>query len=150
MKKGVDYIGVAVGAVIVNREGKILMGLRGRAVRNEAGKWECPGGGVDFGEKLEDTVVREALEEFGITVKVVELLGVCDHFIPGEHQHWVSPVYLCTLESGEPKILEPTKCVQFGWFTLDECMKMDTTIATKLNWVYLLKKYPERLPDLYR
>jgi len=48
MKKGIDYIGVGAGAVIFSREGKVFLAKRGTEAGNESGKWEFPGGGVDF------------------------------------------------------------------------------------------------------
>lgn len=45
MKKGVDFIGVGVGAAIFNKDRKLLLGLRGKEAQNERGKWEIPGGG---------------------------------------------------------------------------------------------------------
>jgi mutator protein MutT len=59
MKKGIDYIGVGVNAVIVNAQGKVFLAKRGKEARNESGKWEFPGGGVEFGEALEQALVRE-------------------------------------------------------------------------------------------
>lgn len=52
MKKGVDYIGVSAGAMVFNDRGELFLSLRGREVRNERGCWETPGGGVEFGETL--------------------------------------------------------------------------------------------------
>ena len=63
MKKGTDYIGVGVGAAIFNEEGKLFITLRGEKAKNERGKWEIPGGGVEFGEKLEQALKREMMEE---------------------------------------------------------------------------------------
>ena len=64
MKRGVDYIGVGAGAIIFNNEGKVFISQRGPGARNESGKWDFPGGGVEFGERCEDAVVREIKEEF--------------------------------------------------------------------------------------
>lgn len=50
MKPGIDYIGVGVGALIMNNDGKILLCLRGKKVKNEHGKWEIPGGSVEWGD----------------------------------------------------------------------------------------------------
>lgn len=87
MKAGVDYIGVGVGAVIVDGSGRLFAALRGSQAKNERGKWEFPGGSVEFGEKLADALEREMLEEYGIRIEVRELLDVVDHILPVEMQH---------------------------------------------------------------
>ena len=140
MNIGVDYIGVGVGAVIVNSENKFFLSLRGKEVRNEAGKWEFPGGGVDFGEKLKDAIVREVREEYGVEIEIIDLLDIDDHIIPDEKQHWVAPTYFCRITSGTPKILEPHKCEQIGWFTIDEIENMNLTIISRSNLESLKKR----------
>ena len=40
--------------------------------------WSLPGGRVDTGEKLDEAIIREMLEETGVTVKVEKLLYICD------------------------------------------------------------------------
>ena len=125
MKKGIDYIGVGVGAIIVNKKGELFLAKRGREARNESGKWEFPGGGVEFGDTLKDTLKREMREEYGIEIEPGKLLDVCDHIISAEHQHWVSPSFICSLTKGEPKILEPHKCEEIGWFSVEEIKTMD-------------------------
>ena len=62
MKKGIDYIGVGVGAVIEDKEGRVFLAKRGSEARNERGKWEFPGGALEFGERLEEALVREVME----------------------------------------------------------------------------------------
>ncbi|MBI4599433.1 NUDIX domain-containing protein [Candidatus Uhrbacteria bacterium] len=72
MKKGIDYIGVAAGVMVFNNGGKVLIAKRGALAKNESGKWEFPGGAVEFSERCEDTVKREAKEEFDIEIEIVE------------------------------------------------------------------------------
>ncbi len=139
MKRGIDYIGVGVGAAIFDKDGKLLITKRGKEAKNERGKWEITGGGVEFGETFEQAIKREIKEELGIEIDILELLGICDHIIPGEHQHWVSPTYICEIKEGKPKILEPNKCSQIGWFTLKEAEKLPLSIVTKYD-ISLLKK----------
>jgi len=150
MKKGVDFIGVGVGAVILNHEGKIFLAKRGSEARNERNKWECPGGGVEFGDTLEETLVREMKEEYGFEVEPVELLDVCNHILSQESQHWVSPAFICRVKSGFPKIMEPHKCEEIGWYTLDQAEKMNLTEVTKYNLINLKNKYKDlRISGLY-
>ncbi|HEX7734872.1 MAG TPA: GrpB family protein [Ktedonobacteraceae bacterium] len=120
MKPGRDYVGVGVGAMVFNREGRVFLARRGPKASNERGTWEFPGGKVSFGEKLTEAVTREFAEEYAMVIETTELLGVNNHILPDEHEHWVSPTYLARHVSGEPRILEPEKCSAIGWFHLDE------------------------------
>jgi mutator protein MutT len=131
MIKGIDYIGVGVGAVIVNTQNEVFLAKRGKDARNERYKWEFPGGSVEFGEKLEDAVVREVKEEYDFEINVEKLLDVVNHFISEEHQHWVSLTYLCRYTSGFPRIVEPDKCEAIGWFNLDCIPEANLTIASR-------------------
>lgn len=72
---------VAVGAVIVDDAGRILLVLR----KNEpqAGYWSLPGGKVEPGETIVDAVVREVAEETGLQIDVVERAWVVDIPYPG-------------------------------------------------------------------
>lgn len=133
MKPGIDYIGVGVGALIFNEEGKFFMTLRGPKAKNERGKWEIPGGAVEFGETFEEAIKREVFEEYGIRIIVNELLQICDHIIPDEHQHWVSPTYICEIIEGTPTIKEPEKCSDMGWFSVEEAEKLPLSIVTKYD-----------------
>lgn len=128
-KRGIDYIGVGVGAVILNAQTQVFLARRGEKAKNERGLWECPGGSVEFGETLAAALRREMLEEYGVEIEVGELLDVVDHILPAEGQHWVSPSFLCRIISGTPRIREPEKCSQIGWFSLD-ALPENVTLAS--------------------
>src|SRR5512146_3170977 len=141
VKRGVDYIGVGVGAIIVNERGELFLARRGPLAKNERGLWEFPGGSVEFGETLADALRREIREEYGLEIEVGELLDVVDHILPDEGQHWVSPTYICRPLPGQPgpRILEPGKCTEIGWFDPYQAPP-DLTVITRQN----LKNYLER------
>ena len=120
MKRGIDYIGVGVGAIIIDESGRLFLAKRGPKAKNERGLWEFPGGSVEFGERLQDALIREIEEEYGIIIRIEALFTVTDHLLPEENQHWVSPSYLCRIVSGTPIIREPEKCSEIGWFAVDE------------------------------
>jgi mutator protein MutT len=120
MQKGKDYIGVSVGAMIMNAKDKVFLSLRSRNCKNERGHWETPGGGVEFGETLEQAVLREMREEYGIEIGILEQWPAFDHVISGDKQHWVATTFLARLKPGQvPRIMEPEKCDSIGWFALD-------------------------------
>jgi 8-oxo-dGTP diphosphatase len=103
---------------VFNEERQVFMAQRGHEARNERECWEFPGGSVIFGETLSDAIVREFMEEYGMHIKVLRLLGVVDHLITQEKQHWVSITFIAQHFGGEPQILEPSKCMGIGWFAL--------------------------------
>jgi 8-oxo-dGTP diphosphatase len=140
MKRGVDYIGVGVGALIVDDQGRLFFSKRGELAKNERGLWEFPGGAVEFGETLAGALRREMHEEYGIEIEVGELLDVVDHILPDEGQHWVSPSYVCRITAGEPRILEPGKCSALGWFASEDAPG-ELSLVTREN----LRHYRELL-----
>jgi ADP-ribose pyrophosphatase YjhB (NUDIX family) len=62
------------GAAIVPMDGGIVMVQR--AIEPAIGKWSFPSGYVNRGEKIENAVQREALEECGLEVEVGRLVGL--------------------------------------------------------------------------
>ena len=72
---------VAVGAVIWNGRGEVLLVRRGRAPRQN--EWSIPGGKIEWGETVEDSLLREVREETGLTVKILGLIAIVDSLIPG-------------------------------------------------------------------
>ena len=139
MIAGRDYIGVGVGAMVFNREGKVLCARRGPEARNEIGCWEFPGGTVEFGEKLADALIREFVEEFGMKIEVLELLSVTDHILEQGREHWVSPTFIAIHISCSPQILEPMRIVEFNWFSLGEVPRPRTMVTEDNLRVYLSK-----------
>lgn len=57
--------------IVVNAWGEILM-IR----RTDNDNWAVPGGGMDLGESILDTAVRETEEETGITCEITGLVGI--------------------------------------------------------------------------
>jgi ADP-ribose pyrophosphatase len=120
MKIGTDCIGVGCGALIVNDNNETLLLKRTSKTRNEAGFWSKPGGGVEFGEEIEDAVKREIKEELGVDIELTNFLGFTNSVLESENQHWVSFNYLAKIIGGELKNLEPEKHEEIKWFKLNE------------------------------
>jgi 8-oxo-dGTP diphosphatase len=100
---------LAAKALIRRGDSILLARLSAHAV--ETGRWTLPGGGVDHGESPETALVREAVEEAGVTLTVGALVGVHDLHLTGnapdgrfEDFHAVNIVY----EAAVPDDEEPT------------------------------------------
>jgi len=88
---------------------------------------------VGFAETMEDTVTREIKEELDIDIRILKQFGCANHIMPKESQHWVSTIFLCEIATGEPKILEPGKCDEIGWFALAEIANLPLGVIMKEN-----------------
>jgi 8-oxo-dGTP diphosphatase len=138
LRSGIDYIGVGVGACIFDEQGRILLSLRGPASRNEAGKWEIPGGAVEFGETFEEAIIREVKEELDVKIVVKKLIQIVSHILPDEKQHWVSPTYVCEITEGEPRPVEPEKCSELRWCSIGEAQKLRLSVVTQHDIKFLI------------
>ncbi len=121
---------IGVGAVII-KDGKILMIKR--AFDPGKGRWSIPGGLVEVGEKLADACEREAEEETGIRVQVLELIGAYDMIVPDDEgrikYHYVLVDFLAKPVGGvdgtSPEVLEKR------WVTYDEAKQLDMTNSAR-------------------
>lgn len=131
MQIGRDCIGVSVGAIVINSRGEILLGKRSKLSRNERGKWEAPGGEVNFGEKREDAIKREVHEELGVKIKILKVLHSADEILVEDKQHWLATTYIAKIIGNKkPAIMEPKKCEAIGWFSIIKLPKPLSHVTT--------------------
>jgi 8-oxo-dGTP diphosphatase len=70
--------------------------------------WAIPGGFIDYGEAAEVAGRREAMEEIGLVIQLVELLGVYSAPDRDPRQHTMSVVYIATA-TGTPQAGDDAK-----------------------------------------
>jgi 8-oxo-dGTP pyrophosphatase MutT (NUDIX family) len=61
----------SVTAIVPNERGELLL-----VHKTDNDLWALPGGGMDVGESMAETVVREVKEETGIDVAVIGVVGI--------------------------------------------------------------------------
>lgn len=82
--------------------------------------WALPGGFVDYGESVETAAVREAQEEIGLTIKLLEQFHVYSDPSRDQRKHTISIVFLATA-TGNPTAGDDAK--NFKIFNLWELPK---------------------------
>ncbi|MGE5425554.1 MAG: NUDIX domain-containing protein [Bacillota bacterium] len=63
---------------ILIKDGKILLIKKSRGAYK--GMYDLPGGGIEFGERIEETLKREFLEETGINLSTYIFIGNNEYF----------------------------------------------------------------------
>ena len=108
---------VGIGAVLICDD-EILLEKR----KNEPGrgKWSIPGGLVDLGENLEQTVIREVKEETRLDVYDPELIDAVDNVTVGDdgkvQYHFVIIDYFVKLKGGTIKASSDAEELQWTPF----------------------------------
>jgi ADP-ribose pyrophosphatase YjhB (NUDIX family) len=76
--------------IIIEVEDGIVLILR----KNEPRQWALPGGFCDYGESLEDAAVREAEEETGLEVELLEQFYTYSRPDRDPRHHTITTVYI--------------------------------------------------------
>ena len=105
-------------ACIDYRDGKIFIAKR-QMTGDMGGRWEFPGGKIEEGEDLQQAVVREMQEEFGVTV------GVGRKITTGTFTHNGKPCTLDVLEvsfphDGMAERFALTEHTDYKWAAINE------------------------------
>ena len=121
MKKGVDFTGVTVVYCCHDGAGNILFARRSQNCRDEHGRWDIGGGGLEYGDRVEDTLRKEIAEEYCTNVLDHEFLGYRDvHRGSGsDRTHWIALDFKVLVDREKVKIGEPHKFDGLDWFRLD-------------------------------
>ncbi|HOI97259.1 MAG TPA: NUDIX hydrolase [Candidatus Pacearchaeota archaeon] len=117
-------IGVSQKAIIFNREGKILVLRRSGTALSNPGKWDFPGGDLEFGEDAIGGIIREIREETGLEVKNLNLFDVESH-INKEGDFWVTIAYIAKAVSD--KVILSYEHDEFKWLTAEDFLKLESS-----------------------
>ncbi|RIK24959.1 MAG: hydrolase [Chloroflexi bacterium] len=128
---------VGVGAIVFNEQDQLL--LVHSTFRQE---WSVPGGLADLGLAPSEVAHKEALEEAGVEVTPLQLVGVVDSLRHGFSPplHIYSLLFYCRLEGGEPAP-KTAEIDQVGFFSQDALpapLTMDVTLA--FEWHHRLRR----------
>ena len=82
------------------------------------GKYELPGGHLEAGEDIFESMIREAKEELLIDLKKDDLKII--HILHHYNGNRINFIFEADLNNLEPKIGEPNKCSEIRWVKINE------------------------------
>ncbi|MFH2109808.1 MAG: NUDIX hydrolase [Candidatus Bathyarchaeota archaeon] len=132
---------VGVG-ILIERNGKFLLIRRG--AEPDAGLWTVPGGLVEVGERVRDAAVREALEETGLRVEVVDRIGVVDKIVRDDEgrvrYHFIIVQLLARVMEGEATAMDDA--LEARWVEPADFLGIDLTPSFR-EFLREIGLYPE-------
>ncbi len=119
---------VGVGAVVFNADDEILL------IRRPEGGWLFPTGWADVGYAPAQVAAKEVLEETGLIVTPLRLVGIYDsaRWRADLNPHFYSVVFYCRLDGGEIKP-HPVETLGAGFFARQALP--DPLFRTQTDWV---------------
>jgi nucleoside triphosphatase len=126
-----------VGAVIFNREGKILL-CRSHKWGN---KYVIPGGHIELGEKMEEALKREIKEETGLDIYDIKLLSLTESIYSDmfhEKKHFIFIDYQCRTDSNDVTLNDEAE--EYVWAELERLDDYDIGGFTKELLINLKNK----------
>jgi len=97
-------------------------------------KWQIAGGGLDFGETMEEGVVREIFEELHVNCKIIHPYPIVKTSIWYANEtneemdaQVILITYLVDIADQTPDLTQDPdwETSNWGWFTLEESRKLD-------------------------
>ena len=113
-----------VALLFDDRRDKILL-----TRRTDNGKWCLPGGAIDAGETVSEACEREMLEETGLVVRVIRLVGVYSspdkiiEYADGNRYQPLTLSFEVDAIGGELRLSDET--CDFGFFTISNLDSVD-------------------------
>ncbi|OGD52485.1 hypothetical protein A3K81_02735 [Candidatus Bathyarchaeota archaeon RBG_13_60_20] len=121
---------VGVG-VLIEKDGRYLL-IR-RAADPDKGMWSVPGGLVEIGERVRDAALREAMEETGLRVELVDRLGVVDKIMRDDEgrvrYHFIIVQFLARIVEGEVKAMDDA--LEARWASISELSSYELTASLR-------------------
>lgn len=124
---------VTAKAVISGEAHTILL------VQERDGRWEFPGGKIEFGETPQEALQRESKKELGLTdgLEIGNIINSWTWVFEFERVHiqFFMLAYAC--KTSQREFTLGKEHVEHGWFQKEEALKLNLTEGTRMTFEML-------------
>ncbi|MBI3494596.1 reverse transcriptase-like protein [Candidatus Saccharibacteria bacterium] len=118
---------------MVKQDGKILLARRATGRSSILGKYELPGGSVEFREQPNEALARYLNNHFSVGIETSQLFDVVSFIDPDDTDiQYVFVVYLVSLKAGESSIKLSPRYNKYTWQKLSNVQLNELTNSTQI------------------
>lgn len=135
-----------ISAVVLDDRGRVLLGRRA-----DNGRWAVISGILEPGEQPAVAILREVLEETGITAEVEALAAVNAEadvvvYPNGDRAQYLDLTFLCRAVAGQARVADD-ESTAVGWFSLDALPEpLVESSRARIARALALRDAPDRAP----
>jgi mutator protein MutT len=118
---------------IIRQDQKTLLLRRATGRQSILGKYELPGGRLDYGEQPEDALARYLKDDAGLIIQSAQLYDVLTYIDHDDRDiQYTFILYLVSLSSNGNKVRVSQKYDQYAWKKLGDVRQDELTESAKL------------------
>lgn len=127
------YVAAGSGAIILDEHGRILLQRR-----SDNGEWGIPGGALELGERIDETIRQEVWEETGLYVKIDRISGVYSDqrffvsYPNGDQMKVAAVIFVCSVTGGI-MTADGEESLELRYFERDKLPALPAHILTVIH-----------------
>ncbi len=122
---------------IIRKNGKYLLTRRNdvdpedKVFGDNSNRWQIPGGGLEFGESVEECLLREIKEEAGVDIEIISMISHLYEDVRNNAWHGLLIVFLCRMKNENDEIILNSEASEYKWLSYNEINEYKTLPHTQ-------------------
>lgn len=118
---------------MIKQDGKVLLARRGTGRSSILGKYELPGGSIDFREQPREALERYLRNHFSVGLETLQLFDTISFIDPDNTEiQYVFILYLVSLKPGDNTIKLSQRYNKYTWRKLSDIQLNELTNSTQI------------------